>query len=270
MCPPHFFDVKHYGLNPYMVPGNVVDKDMAITQWLNLYKIIRSFGIEVYLVKPVKDLVDMVYSANCGFIYNNIFIPTKFKDIYRRGEIKYYTRYIRKLGYKIIPTENYFEGQGDVVFNEMKDCIYIGYSVRTSKAGAKEVKNILLDNTTKDIRVTLLKLVDPYFYHLDTCMRIFGGDKLVYYPEAFSKKAQRIIKSHFKPNNIISVTKKEALDFCCNCFTTSINNGGIYIANKISKRLQKLISKFNYECIECPMTELMLGGGSVKCCVFEI
>ena len=124
----------------------MINRDRAITQWLNLYIILRSFGIRVYTVKPVENLVDMVFSANCGYIHNNIFILTKFKDIYRREEIKYYTKYIAKLGYKTILTKNYFEGQGDVVFNEIRDNIYIGYSIRTSKKGANEVKNILIDN----------------------------------------------------------------------------------------------------------------------------
>ena len=106
MCPPLFFDVIHYGLNPYMVKNTMINRDRAITQWLNLYIILRSFGIRVYTVKPVENLVDMVFSANCGYIHNNIFILTKFKDIYRREEIKYYTKYIAKLGYKTILTKN--------------------------------------------------------------------------------------------------------------------------------------------------------------------
>ncbi len=268
MSPPLYFDVKHYGLNPYMKRGNSINKDLAISQWNNLYKLIRSLGIKVYLVKAVVNLVDMVFSANCGFIYNNFFIPTKFKDKYRRAEIKYYTDYIEKLGYKIKPMKHYFEGQGDVVCNERRDNIYIGYGIRTSKIGANKVKTILLDK--RNISVTLLKLVDPYFYHLDTCMRIFDDNKVLYYPDAFSKMSQKIIKKHFDVNNRIAVTKKEALDFCCNCFTIQTDNGGIYIANKTSKRLRKLINKFNFKCIDCPMTELIKAGGSVKCCIFEI
>ena len=272
MCPPVYFDVIHYGLNPYMKKGTVIDKEKAMNQWLYLYNMLQSFNVKIHLIEPVKNLPDMVFSANCGCIMGDVFYPTNFKDLPRRGEVSHYTNYIRKMGYKIKRIDGYFEGQGDVVFSNNRKKVWIGYNQRTNLKGANDFKNKLIGNYN-DIEVITLKLIDPFFYHLDTCMRVFGEDYVIYYPGAFDEKSRTKILAGFKKSNIITATRKEALEFCCNSIDiphSDRNCNGILIANKLSDRLKNVLESKKVMYAECPMTEFMLGGGSVKCCIFEI
>ena len=66
MCPPTYFDVK-YDINPWMSNNiNFVNLNEAQKQWNVLYAMIRSCAI-VEIVEPVKNLPDMVFTANAGF-----------------------------------------------------------------------------------------------------------------------------------------------------------------------------------------------------------
>ena len=64
LCKPTFFDVK-YSINPWM-SGEKVDLRLALQQWENLCKQITSLGGVDETINPVKDLYDMVFTANCG------------------------------------------------------------------------------------------------------------------------------------------------------------------------------------------------------------
>ena len=96
-------------------------------------------------------------------------------------------------------------------------------------------------------------------------------DLLIYYPEAFDPKSRNIIASSFKKSKIIAVTRSEALAFCCNAIDIPFHNSnGILIANKFSNRIKNLLLKNNFAYIEAPMTQFLLGGGGVKCCILEV
>ena len=42
-----------------------------------------------------------------------------------------------------------------------------------------------------------LQLVDPRFYHLDTCFSPLPGGRLLYYPAAFDERSRRLILDHY-------------------------------------------------------------------------
>ena len=269
MCPPIFFDVIHLGSNPYMTGHPPVNKKKANYQWMNLVSILKKYGCKINLIKPRKNLPDMVFSANSGFILDKTFFPSNFKYIYRRKERQYYIRYFKRLGYTIKYINGIFEGGGDVIYNPIQNHLWIGYGQRTNMRAAMNFKRQI---SHKKKNVCLLELIDPYFYHLDTCLLSFGDKYALYYPDAFSTKSKQKLLKYFKPSHLIAVTRKEALNFVCNGIEIpDINKKykGILISNKFSSRLKKKIKKLNYSCIDCSMSEFIKSGGSCACCILE-
>src|SRR3989344_2038889 len=168
LCSPKYFDVTEFDPdNKHMDPANKPNKALAFTQHDKLVQLYEDLGLEVYLIPPRKGLVDMTFSANCGFVDGQLFIPSRFKPLRRRDEAGYYENFFRELGYNIchLSGKETFEGAGDAI--PYKDKILCGYGFRTSKEALPYLERFAQKE------VVPLKLVRPgkgkkICYHLDT------------------------------------------------------------------------------------------------------
>ena len=70
---------------------------------------------------------------------------------------------MEKHGYEIVwlPDDQFFEGEGDALF--AGDALFCGYKFRTDVSAHRSVADIL------NCLVISVELVDPRFYHIDTC-----------------------------------------------------------------------------------------------------
>ena len=68
----------------------------------------------------------------------------------------------------------HFEGAGDALF--CGDTLFAGYRIRSHARGHQQIGEML------GCRVIPLELVDPYYYHLDTCFCPLAPDVAIYYP----------------------------------------------------------------------------------------
>ena len=59
-----------------------------------------------------------------------------------------------------------------------------------------------------------LELVNPYFYHLDTCFCPLAPGEALYYPEAFDGYGHRVLRKHIP--RLIAADDDEAKRFGCN------------------------------------------------------
>lgn len=272
MCEPTYFDVVNFTLNPYMKGNRPVNKVKAKRQWRQLVSILELSGVNVILTPPVRGLPDMVFSANGGSVVDNYFYPSNFKVEPRKLETLFYTKRLQQLGYHIKHINGIFEGQGDTQLSKLTNRglhIWVGYGHRTDLSGANNFIQQLPDKIT----VHILHLVDPYFYHLDTCLLVFGNKYALYYPGAFSRESNQKLKNIFDRHDIITVTREEALNFSCNSIEIPDISGkyqGIILANQLSPRLRNKLQQLNYGYLECPMSEFILAGGSTRCCVLKL
>lgn len=268
MTPPRYFRVDDLGINPYMTGEIPIDPERAKRQWFALVNLLVNAGVTVYFAKPQINLPDMVFSANAGSFIGNIFLPSQFLYRSRQGETEFYTETLEKLGYGIYPTYPEiapFEGQGDT--QSVADRTWIGYGFRTSREAARRIVTLF---KKRGERIHYLDLVDPYFYHLDTCLRVVRdkkGDWILYYPQAFSPKSRKRLESVYPSGQRIAVTRREALEFSCNCIDLP---NRCLVGHKFSCRLKKAISQRGYHCRETDMSEFLRSGGSVHCCLLEL
>ena len=267
MTPPTYFRVQDLGINPYMTGDIPINRKKVNRQWLALVERLVHAGVTVYFADPHHDLPDMVFSANAGSFIGKTFFPSQFLYPSRQGETVVYTETLRNLGYTIYSTAEIdpFEGQGDT--QSVGDRTWIGYGFRTSREAAHRIGRLF---QKKGECIHYLHLVDPYFYHLDTCLRVVRDKKtnwILYYPEAFSPKSRKRLHSVYPSSQRIAVTREEALEFSCNCIDLP---NGCLIGNRFSSRLKHAISQKGYHCRETDMSEFLRSGGSVRCCLLEL
>jgi len=258
MCRPAFYTIA-YEINPWMDLNNPADHRNANRQWQYLYNLIENSGADISLIEPVKDLPDMVFTANAGLVYKDSIILSNFKHRERQGEEQYYAKWFSDLGYKRhrLQAGISYEGEGDTVF--YKNIILLGYGFRTDLAAHTHIGEIIGKEYIS------LELIDPHFYHLDTCLLyIKPADLIVYYPEAFHPKSIEIIKG--LPSKILQLSKEEAHLFVCN----SVNIGMNLIVFKCPDTLSKKLEEFGLKIISADTSEFMKSGGSVRCMVLRL
>jgi ornithine--oxo-acid transaminase len=261
MCPPRLYDVD-YVINPWMA-GNVhaASRERATEQWQELYEAVSRIA-DVQLVEPKAGSPDMVFTANAGLLHGNVVAISSFFHPERQGEEPHFREWFREKGYKIldIARETPFEGEGDALFSEDGSRLWVGYGLRTGELSHQALRDAW------GIEVVGLELVDPRFYHLDTCFAPLAGGYGMYFPAAFSIGALRAIEAFYPNNKRIVVDEADAVRFACN----AVNVGKTIILNKISHKLSVKLESFGFEVVQVELSEFLRAGGAAKCLVMKL
>jgi lysine-ketoglutarate reductase/saccharopine dehydrogenase-like protein (TIGR00300 family) len=256
MCPPDFYDVD-YVINPWM-EGNVhrSSRDRAVTQWQGLYQHLKELAV-VELMPPVQGVPDMVFTANAGLVLADKFILSRFYHPERQKEEPYFKEWFTQQGFQVfeLPPELPFEGAGDALFDRGGNWLWAGYGFRSELDAHPYLAKWL------DIEVLSLRLIDPRFYHLDTCFCPLNGGYLLYYPSAFDAYSNRLIEMRVPAEKRIAIAETDALNFACN----AVNVDGTIVLNQASNRLLEQLVQAGFRVIETPLSEFLKAGGAAKC-----
>ncbi|CAM4299410.1 Amidinotransferase [Mycobacterium basiliense] len=255
MTRPAFFAVE-YAINPWMDTATPVDLGLAQAQWENLRQTYLRLGHRVDLVEPAPGLPDMVYAANGGFIADDVAIVARFRYAERAGESKSYARWMSDQGYRPLSTRHVNEGQGDLL--KVGEMVLAGYGFRTDQRAHAEIAAALR------MPVVSLELIDPRFYHLDTVLAVLDDRTIAYYPPAFSAAAQEQLHALF-PDAIL-VSSADAYVFGLN----AVSDGRNVVLPAAATGFALQLRKAGFEPISVDLSELLKGGGSVKCCTLEV
>lgn len=257
MCPPTWFDVS-YAINPWMRPGPPVDGALALAQWSALVESYRAAGHRVDLLEPVPGLPDMVFAANGATVIDGQVLQARFATPERAAEAAHHGAWHATRSSSATLPDAVNEAEGD--YAVLADRILAGYGFRTSPAAHLELARL----TGRP--VISLELVDPYFYHLDVALTVLDDtrDHLAYYPPAFSPASQQLLAELF-PDALIA----DDADAAClglNC----VSDGRTVWVPAGADHLVGLLTAAGYAPVEVDLSELLRGGGSVKCCTQEI
>jgi N-dimethylarginine dimethylaminohydrolase len=261
MCPPKLYDVS-YVINPWMA-GHVHDssRTIATEQWQHLYNAVTEIA-EVVLVEPEPGSPDMVFTANAGLERDGVVLLSSFFHKERQGEQQHFRRWFDEAGYTVltVPHETPFEGEGDALFAVDGSRLWAGYGPRTLRSS-----HHYLSEAWK-IEVTPLHLIDPRFYHLDTCFAPLEDGSVMYYPPAFDEASIERIEACYAVDQRIIVTEADALRFACNVITID----GAVILNEISRELSRQLQRRGFQVIEVALSEFLKAGGAAKCLVMRL
>jgi N-dimethylarginine dimethylaminohydrolase len=255
MTSPQFFAVD-YAINPWMDTDNPVDTAVAVAQWEHLRDTYLRLGHVIDLVAPVPGLPDMVYAANGGLILNGTAVVARFKYPQRQHESVAYADWMRSQGYTPVQTQHVNEGQGDLL--PVGETILAGTGFRTDPRAHAEIAEIF------GRPVVSLQLVDPRFYHLDTALSVLDDATIAYYPPAFAESSRAQLETLF-PDAIV-VESANAYVFGLNV----VSDGRHVVYPAAAVGFAEQLTQAGFEPIGVEMSELLKGGGSVKCCTLEV
>jgi N-dimethylarginine dimethylaminohydrolase len=261
MCAPTLYDVD-YVINPWM-DGNVhgSSRERAMDQWQALHRALTQIA-SVMTVSPQPGCPDMVFTANAGLVREGVVALSSFLHPERQVEELHFRKWFDDFGLSIreLPRSTPFEGEGDALFDADGRRLWAGYGVRTA------VSSHCLLQEAWDVEVIPLRLIDPRFYHLDTCFCPLFGGQLMYFPEAFDVASIARIEQHYAGDKLIRVSKADALRFACN----AINVGRTIVVNRISEQLTSELQTRGFEVVQVSLTEFLKAGGAAKCLVLRL
>ncbi|MGH7897354.1 MAG: arginine deiminase-related protein, partial [Candidatus Binatia bacterium] len=261
MCPPDSYDVD-YVINPWM-EGNVhkSSKQTAIAQWQSLAKLLQK-NAEVEKIRPQPGLPDMVFTANAGIVVGKKVILSRFLHKERQGEEAHFKRWFQKHDFEVseLPPDLPFEGAGDALIDRQGGCLWAGYGFRS------ELDSHPFLAASLDIEVVSLRLIDPRFYHLDTCFCPLEDGWLLYYRQAFDAHSNRLIDRRILPEKRIAVSEADAMRFACN----AVNVGRSIFVNQVSAELRGRLTDAGFDVFETPLGEFMKSGGAAKCLTLRL
>ncbi len=262
MCPPRFFDIQ-YVINPWM-EGNLhqASYPLALEQWKRLHAVI-SEQVDVLLIEPEAALPDMVFTANGGLIHNGIAAVSRFAHPERRREEKHFEAWFKVEGFEVSlsPPDVSFEGEGDALFTPDRGRLWLGNGWRTDVRSAPWLQSLW-----PSVEIVPLRLVDPRFYHLDTCFCPLANGDVLYYLPAFNEPSRALIEQFYPADKRIAVDEADALHFACN----AVNLERHIVVNQISPALHTTLKTRGFTVTQNPLMEFLKAGGAAKCLVLKL
>jgi len=260
MCPPDYFDVS-YEINAWMHMAVVPDKSRAWEQWDHLYHTLASqLSVDVSVIHPCPGSPDMVFTANAGMVEGKTFVPSRLRFPERQGETPHFVRWFTAHGYTIvgIPDDivGCHEGEGDAL--RYGDLILGGYGHR-SDAEPQCAAGVLLGHA-----VLPLKLIDPRWYHLDTCLAPLSDELIAYYPDAFDQPSVDRIEA--LPGEKILLSLQDALRFAANAVVV----GKHVVLNAGCSEFEGALRGRGFVPHPVPLDEFLKAGGAAKCLVLRL
>lgn len=258
MCRPDYFGIE-YEINPWMRLTIQVNRVLAEKQWHELYRVLTAdLGAEVLLLPPVKGLPDLTFTANGGYVEDTLFISSAFKHQERQRETPRFEGWFREHGYSVhrLACECAFEGEGDAL--RLGDAIVAGYRQRSDIGAHMELARIT------GRQVLSVELVNPWFYHLDTCFAPLRDDVALYFPEAFDAYGRKVIQGHVE--HAIAVSARSAERFACNALVVA----DTVVTNTGCDDLEEPLSRFGFHVQTVDLSEFIKSGGSAKCLVLRL
>jgi len=271
MCAPEHFEVS-YTINPWMKPDSWKSQADLLgarssSGWRKLTETLRSLGAELEMVPPVEGLPDLVFTANAAVILDGKALVATFRHPQRQPESAVYKRAFEQLKARGLlrevidmPAGLILEGAGDCVWDPARDTFWLGYGQRSDKESAKVVRE------TFGFDVVPLRLIDPRFYHMDTCLCPLTGGELLYWPQAFDEEGKAAILERFGKDNLIPAPEEDACAFAVN----AVNIGRDIVLATVSDRLRGLLEERGYRLHATPISDFNLSGGSAFCLTLKL
>jgi N-dimethylarginine dimethylaminohydrolase len=257
MCRPDHYGIE-YEINPWMNRQRQADRILALAQWQALVDLLAGLGAQIELIEPVAGLPDLVFTANAGLIFHQRAILSHFRPRQRQGEEEVFAAWFAAHGFEVVrlPPGHFFEGAGDALF--CGETLFAGYRIRSDIGSGQWLGREL------GCEVLPVELVNPYYYHLDTCFCPLAPGEAIWYPPAFDEYGQRVI-TQFIPR-LIAVADEEARAFACNAVVV----GRHVVTNTGCPRLHEELARHGYTPHQTPLGEFVKAGGSAKCLTLRL
>ena len=255
MCRPEHFEVR-YAINPWMRPGDPVDRGRALAQWDALYRTYLDLGHRVDLIDPVPGLPDMVYAANGATVVGGVVLGARFRHPERAAEAGAHRAWFAAAGYPVVEPEFVNEGEGDLLV--VGDVVLAGHGFRTDPRAHAEAAAVFCRE------IVPLRLVDPRYYHLDTAVAVLDDSTIAWLPAAFAPESQDVLGARF-PDAVVAGPADAAV-----LGLNAVSDGRHVVLPAQATGLAAALAERGYTPVSVDLSELLKGGGGPKCCTLEV
>lgn len=265
MVSPDHYDVV-YAINPHMADeaGGLrsVDRDAAWRQWDALRKTYESLGYPVRVLPGVPGLPDMVFAANQAFPFVDpdglpAVLLSTMRHPERRPEVPHVAQWFEGRARPVARSADApsVEGNGDILWFPGRRLLLGGFGFRTERAALAEVAQ------AAGCPLLGLELVDPHFYHLDTCLAPLDGGAALWVADAFSPESRRLLSRVFPRLQDIPVGEAEGA-LACNAHCPDGRN---VIVDTAASTTMAVLETLGFRVHGVDTSEFRKAGGSVFC-----
>lgn len=269
MADPAHFRVESV-INPWMADAdgklNVIDPARARAQWNALKTAYETLGLKVEVIAGKPGLPDFCFCANQAVTFTDKGKPaailSHMRSDTRAPEVPLFEAWYRDHGYALhrLPADvKPFEGTGDAIWHHGKHVIWGGVGPRTGDKAWEHVARVT------GAAAIPLTLVDPRYYHLDTCLAVMNRTTALYIPAAFDAASRERLHQGF--DNLIAIDFADAQNFACNAHCPDDRN--VLIQEGSATTVAALV-RHGFGVVELDTSEFMKSGGSVFCLKQEL
>src|SRR5258708_6797491 len=207
-------------------------------QWDRFTETLACTGdVSLHEVQGGNGAPGLVFIANGAFVVGKVAIISSFRKPERRfeqaacrvalGQAGLATTYLR---------QTYFEGAADTMFDRVRPLCYAGYGWCTERSATVQLAEIV------GCRVLPLMLVDERFVHLNTVLCPLGSGHVLVFMDAFSQRAQTLLRSTIDAHYLTEVSVEDALGFACN----AVEIGDALVLHQVSHALRSRLNDIGY------------------------
>jgi N-dimethylarginine dimethylaminohydrolase len=271
MCRPDHFGVE-YEINPWMHAKEWHDDERTLAEqshreWDGLRETLTFLGAQIEFVPAAAGVPDLVFTANAAIVLDRKALMAQFRYPQRREEEPHHKAAFRMLQAKgmidsihTLPEGVSHEGAGDCVFDQTRNLFWMGYGPRSDIAARSIVED------TFDVEVLPLKLADPRFYHMDTCLSALPNGEVMYVSEAFTPEGRALIADRVSASQRIALGMDDACAFAAN--TVCIGNALVMPGCGDALRAE-LVAR-GYKVVTVPLGSFQRSGGAAFCLTLRL
>jgi ornithine aminotransferase len=271
MCAPDFFEVS-YRINPWMEPERWQQSARRLSVdatrgWQRLKATYERLGAEVVVQPPRPGLPDMVFTANAAMVLDRKVLLARFACAERRGEEAHDRSFFEELRARGVvdellepPPGLAFEGAGDAVWDAHRGLVWVGWGQRSSRG----IDRVIAE--AYSIAAVALELVDPRFYHLDTCFCVLSGGEIIIHAPAFSAASLAKLRELVDPALLIEADDDDARHLAVNsvCLDRDV------VLCHASPQLRGRLEARGYQTHVVPLDSFNRSGGAAYCLTLRL
>jgi ornithine aminotransferase len=271
MSAPDFFEVS-YRINPWMDPSTwSVSADRlardARNGWAELKRTYEVLGATIEVQRAERGLPDMVFTANAAVVLDRKVMLARFLCPERQGEEAHNRAFFEALHARGLvdtivapPPGLYFEGAGDAIWDRSRGVLWTGYGQRSSR----DMQHALAE--AYGAPTVALELVDPRFYHLDTCFCVLPRGDIVWFKAAFSPAGQALVEELAGRDKLIEANEDDAHHLAVN----SVSLGNDVVLCHASDTLRAQLQERGYRPHVVSLDSFNRSGGAAYCLTLRL
>ena len=264
MCRPEHFTVS-LPHQPVDGPGRARPTPASpCAQWQALYDTYIGLGYDVQLIDPIEGLPDMVYAANGGFVIDGIAYGAKFTYPERQPEGPAYMDWFRDAGFDVREPGRGQRGRGRLPARRRHDPrrhrLPQRLATATTSSRAIFGREVVTPHASSTRASTTSTPRSPC-----STRRPAARSNIAYLPSAFDEASRRDPAPSATPTRSSSTRGRRGA-------RPQLVQRRLQRASSPSraKGFERQLRERGYNPIGVDLSELLLGGGGVKCCTLEL